>query len=140
MKTCPFCGKPAVLRERLGWFGIGCEASKCPAALHALVFRTAGEALSAWNHRAVGAQDHAPCRDTLAGCAPECGEHNRCRDPGLRPLGCALAMRVLQSELYRGLNDAERADCDELVQRNLEWFKRDSAPGVLWQGLRSPHG
>jgi hypothetical protein len=45
-----------------------------------------------------------------------------------RPLGCFLAMRVMQSDLYRQLDDAERADCDELVRRNLEWFKRDSAP------------
>jgi hypothetical protein len=44
-----------------------------------------------------------------------------------RPLGCALAMRVLQSDLYKQLNDAERADCDELVQRNLEWLKRDGS-------------
>lgn len=41
-----------------------------------------------------------------------------------RPLGCALAMRVLQSDMYTTLDDAERADCDELVQRNLEWFRR----------------
>lgn len=47
-----------------------------------------------------------------------------------RPLGCALAMRVMQSDLYKELDDAERADCDELVQRNLEWFKRDNAHGV----------
>lgn len=47
-----------------------------------------------------------------------------------RPLGCALAMRVMQSDLYKQLDEAERADCDELVQRNLEWFKRDSATGV----------
>lgn len=46
-----------------------------------------------------------------------------------RPLGCALAMRVLQSPLYPLLDEAERADCDELVQRNLEWFKQDSAAG-----------
>lgn len=47
-----------------------------------------------------------------------------------RPLGCALAMRVMQSDLYQQLDDTERADCDELVRRNLEWFKADSSPGV----------
>lgn len=51
-----------------------------------------------------------------------------------RPLGCALAMRVMQSDLYKQLDDVERADCDELVQRNLEWFKRDSADGVVEDG------
>lgn len=45
-----------------------------------------------------------------------------------RPLGCALAMRVLQSDLYRGLDDAQRADCDELVRRNLEWCKATDNP------------
>lgn len=45
-----------------------------------------------------------------------------------RPLGCCLAMRVMQSDLYRNLDDAERSDCDELVRLNLDWFKRDSAP------------
>lgn len=46
-----------------------------------------------------------------------------------RPLGCALAMRVMQSDLYKSLDDTQRADCDELVQRNLEWFRRDTARG-----------
>lgn len=31
--------------------------------------------------------------------------------------GYALAMRVLQSDLYRLLDDTERAECDELIQR-----------------------
>lgn len=44
-----------------------------------------------------------------------------------RPLGGALAMRVLQSDLYRGLDDTERADCDELVRRNLDWCKADAS-------------
>lgn len=52
-----------------------------------------------------------------------------------RPLGCALAMRVLQSDLYRGLDDTERADCDELVRRNLDWCKAD-ASGVLAAPVR----
>lgn len=44
-----------------------------------------------------------------------------------RPLGAALAMRVMQSDLYQQLDDAERADCDELVRQNIEWFKSDCA-------------
>lgn len=47
-----------------------------------------------------------------------------------RPIGCALAMRVMQSPLYQQLDEAERADCDELVRQNLDWFKRDNARGV----------
>lgn len=31
--------------------------------------------------------------------------------------GCALAMAVLQSPLYRQLDDKERAECDELISR-----------------------
>jgi polyhydroxyalkanoate synthesis regulator phasin len=34
-----------------------------------------------------------------------------------RTFGCALAMRVLQSDLYRQLDDTERAECDELIAR-----------------------
>lgn len=34
-------------------------------------------------------------------------------------LGWKLAMRVLQSDLYHELDDAERAECDELVRKNL---------------------
>lgn len=45
------------------------------------------------------------------------------QDDERRPLGGALAMRVMQSDLYKQLNDAEYADCDELVRRNLEWYK-----------------
>jgi hypothetical protein len=61
-----------------------------------------------------------------------------------RPLGCALAMRVLQSDLYPTLDGAERADCDELVHRNLEWAKRDEltleqvASGVTSCALPQP--
>jgi hypothetical protein len=31
--------------------------------------------------------------------------------------GCALAVRVMQSDLYERLDDLERAECDELVRR-----------------------
>jgi hypothetical protein len=48
-------------------------------------------------------------------------------DAKSRPFGCALAMGVLQSDLYRQLDDVQRAECDELVRRNLEWFKADAA-------------
>lgn len=41
-----------------------------------------------------------------------------------RPLGGALAMRVMQSDLYPKLDDVERADCDELVRQNLDWCKK----------------
>lgn len=34
-------------------------------------------------------------------------------------LGYALAMRVLQSDLYRQLDDTERGECDELVRRGM---------------------
>lgn len=46
--------------------------------------------------------------------------------PKRRPLGCALAMRVMQSDLYPTLDGDERADCDELVRQNIEWFGRDA--------------
>lgn len=31
--------------------------------------------------------------------------------------GCALAMRVLQSDLYKQLDDTELGECDELIRR-----------------------
>jgi hypothetical protein len=52
-------------------------------------------------------------------------------DAKSRPFGCALAMGVLQSDLYRQLDDVQRAECDELVRRNLEWFKADAAIATL---------
>jgi hypothetical protein len=56
-------------------------------------------------------------------------------DAKSRPFGCALAMGVLQSDLYRQLDDVQRAECDELVRRNLEWFKADAAIA----SLEKPH-
>jgi hypothetical protein len=44
-------------------------------------------------------------------------------------------MGVLQSDLYRQLDDVQRAECDELVRRNLEWFKADAAIA----SLEKPH-
>lgn len=40
--------------------------------------------------------------------------------PNYDSFGYALAMRVLQSELYRQLDDRERAECDELIQRGMK--------------------
>jgi hypothetical protein len=34
-----------------------------------------------------------------------------------QPLGYALAMRVLQSDLYSKLDDKERSECDEIIRR-----------------------
>ena len=34
--------------------------------------------------------------------------------------GYALAVRVLQSDLYAQLDDKERAECDELIRRGQE--------------------
>lgn len=34
------------------------------------------------------------------------------------PTGWKLAMRVLQSDLYATLDDAERAECDALIRAN----------------------
>jgi hypothetical protein len=39
--------------------------------------------------------------------------------------GCALAMRVLQSPLYNLLDDTERAECDELIQRWLDHLRAE---------------
>lgn len=76
LKPCPFCGGSAELRTTGGWSGIGCNTNKCPAYLHALMFRTPAEAGAVWNRRAtygVLASDDAqpPC--------PVCGgtERNR---------------------------------------------------------------
>lgn len=49
--------------------------------------------------------------------------------------GCILAMRVLQSDLYRQLDDAERAECDELVARWHDILKR-TATGTEGQQAR----
>lgn len=35
-------------------------------------------------------------------------------------LGYALAMRVLQSDLYPTLDELERAECDELIARGAD--------------------
>lgn len=35
------------------------------------------------------------------------------------PIGHALAMRVLQSDLYRQLDDTERAECDALIHDHI---------------------
>lgn len=53
-----------------------------------------------------------------------------------RPHGCALAMRVMQSNLYTFLDEAERAECDELVQRNLEWAKADAGVSETVDGAQ----
>ena len=40
--------------------------------------------------------------------------------------GYALAMRVLQSDLYKQLDDKERAECDELIARGQTPSKSDA--------------
>lgn len=50
--------------------------------------------------------------------------------PEQRPLGCSLAMRVMQSDLYPKLDEAERSDCDLLVLQNIAWFKNDAAASI----------
>lgn len=61
---CPFCNGAAELRECGGWSGVGCNTNKCPALLHALMFKTAAEAASTWNRRAAatlrGMEKEAP--------------------------------------------------------------------------------
>lgn len=45
------------------------------------------------------------------------------KDDIRRPLGCHLAMSVLQSDMYHKLGEPSRADCDELVAMNIDWLK-----------------
>ncbi len=45
-----------------------------------------------------------------------------------RPVGCALALRVMQSNLYPALDEAERADCDALIRKNLDWASAPTPP------------
>lgn len=42
--------------------------------------------------------------------------------------GCSLAMAVLQSPLYRQLDEKERAECDELIARWLDHVRQSMAP------------
>lgn len=51
LQPCPFCGGAATMRSAGGWWGAGCQRLKCPAMLHALQFRTEGEATYVWNTR-----------------------------------------------------------------------------------------
>jgi hypothetical protein len=52
LMACPFCGGNALHRESHGWHGIGCNTDKCPALMHALMFRTFADAAAVWNRRA----------------------------------------------------------------------------------------
>lgn len=67
LKPCPFCGGTALHKETQGWHGIGCQTDKCPAYLHALMFRTAEEAIATWNRRPCvpGASQAGPTDDEL---------------------------------------------------------------------------
>jgi hypothetical protein len=47
----------------------------------------------------------------------------------------ALAMRVMQSDLYGQLDDAERAQCDAQIRQHLEWF-RGSASATSTEGAQ----
>jgi hypothetical protein len=148
LAACPFCGGAAELRERGNWFGVGCER------MHALMFRTAAEAIAAWNRRTPATTGWPPselmqddCKGLSRALASKPDARLHAREAGdaiererqdRRPLGCALAMRVMQSDLREHLDDAERADCDELVRRNLEWFKRDAAPSAIEREREAP--
>lgn len=56
--------------------------------------------------------------------APERDVAERVRDT----FGCALAVRVLQSNLYHKLDDEERSECDELIAR---WSDHLRAGGLV---------
>jgi len=56
LKTCPFCGSAPELRSSHGWHAVGCNTTKCPAHIHALVHRSEAEAVTAWNTRAPGVE------------------------------------------------------------------------------------
>lgn len=43
-------------------------------------------------------------------------------------LGYKLGMRVLQSDLYRQLDDAERAECDEFIARGMDVARATAVP------------
>lgn len=45
-----------------------------------------------------------------------------------KTFGGALAMRVLQSDLYHKLDDVERAECDELIRC---WLAHHAAPSII---------
>lgn len=60
LKPCPFCGGTAILRTASCWSGIGCLTDKCPASLHALMFRTSAEAAVVWNRRAAAGVPASP--------------------------------------------------------------------------------
>lgn len=70
---CPFCGGSAELRTTSGWSGVGCNTDKCPAYLHALMFRTPFDARARWNRRsppkgeeaAEGVPEPHPLQQTL---------------------------------------------------------------------------
>lgn len=44
------------------------------------------------------------------------------------PFGYALAMRVLQSDLYRKLDDIERGECDEMIARGMDRLRESDTP------------
>lgn len=54
-------------------------------------------------------------RGITAPSAPP-SEQTHVRVPDYGRFGYALAMRVLQSDLYRQLDERERAECDELIR------------------------
>lgn len=59
-------------------------------------------------------------------------------DPCRDVLGAALAMRVLQSDLYAELDDTERGECDALIRAQQEINKNDDGPAVIARALAEP--
>jgi len=60
---------------------------------------------------------------------------NPCRDL----LGAALAMRVLQSDLYHDLDSIERAECDELIRRQQAVnASADDGAAIIARALTDP--
>ena len=51
LKPCPFCGgkPPLVEKELRAW--VKCRCSNCEVLVETFVFRTAEEAIEAWNRR-----------------------------------------------------------------------------------------
>lgn len=132
LKPCPFWGDEAIWRGSGGWCGIGCHTDKCPAYLHALMFRTSDEAEAVWNRRASG--NIAPAQ------LEPCG---KCRKPWLcAEKGCmdkaasapAPGVGVVQPwEVKVHCSKGERT-----LRAGMRW--RDSITGSVWEVVEPEGG
>lgn len=94
LELCPFCGGTAEHRESHGWHGVGCNTDKCPAYLHALMFRTAAEAYQVWNCRpAGGTSQGSSARPMALDEARRIVRQRDRRDPGRAVLAAAAVLR-----------------------------------------------